>query len=346
MSSVLAEARAMCPELVDAIKKFDHLAYTRRYGEVFEDFINWLAWQHRFPPNDENPLDKKYNEKEKVEFLNIFQAVQREVRGRVSLWLNDGKDENQKQFQWYDAVGRLYECITSRNKSSQLGQYFTPNVVVDMMVQMIVSGERREMEHILDPACGSGRMGLSAATYAMKRKTPAFISMCDIDPICAKMSAVNMVFNGVVGEVSCMNGLDITGKSYRFGYRVVPALSQFPQDMWEYYRMVIMMKTRQDIKKQYLIVPIEYKHTFLKKVNDALIEEYRKATELEKEEERKRAKEKLKGKIKARMAGTLFEGDDAILDDVTLPDEKIFKKAIPKSTTKKPPETGGQGSLF
>jgi len=346
MPSVLAEARQMCPELSDAVKILDHLAYTRRYDEVFEDFINWQVWQNRFPPSDENPLDKKYNEKEKGEFLKIFQTIQAEVRKRTSLWVNEGKAENERQYLWYDAVGRLYEVITSQNKSSMLGQFFTPETVVDMMVGITITDNRERMLNILDPACGSGRMGISSAIYAMKRKTGAYISMVDIDPICAKMTAVNMCFNGVVGEVSCMNGLDMVGKSFRFGYQVIPALSQFPQDMWEYYRMFILMKTRQDIKKQYLIVPIEYEQTFLKRVNDNLMEEYKQAKAINEEQERERAIEEVKTTLKGRLAGSLFEGDTALLDDIPLPTEEELKAVPSKPKKKDAPPPGHQGSLF
>lgn len=346
MPSVLTEARQMCPELTDAIKIFDHLAYTRRYDEVFDDFISWLVWQHRFPPSDDNPLDKKYNEKEKGGFLKIFQTIQEEVRNRTSLWLNDGREPSEKQFVWYDAVGRLYEVITSKNKSSRLGQYFTPECVVDMMVEMTVTGSREKMLKIFDPACGSGRMGIATAIKAMKTKTAAYITNVDVDPICAKMTAVNMCFNGVVGEISCMNGLDMTGNSFRFGYKVIPALSQFPPDMWEYYRMMILMKTRQDIRKQYLIVPIEYEQTLLKQVNDQLIEEYKRAKEIKDEREREKAIEEVKETLKGRLAGSLFEDDEALLGNIPLPTDEELKATSSKPKKKNRPPEGQQGSLF
>ena len=120
------------------------------------------------------------------------------------------------------------------------------------MTQIVNPSKSDGVCHILDPACGSGRMGLAAAAHCMAKQTPSYVCMVDLDSICTKMTAVNMCLNGVVGESLAMNGLDVIGKTYRFGYRVIPALSQFPPDMWEYYRMLVLMKTGQDIRKQYL----------------------------------------------------------------------------------------------
>lgn len=154
----------MCPELTDAIKIFDKLTYSRSYGEVFYDCVDWMVWEHLFPHKEDNPLDK-YQEKEKQAFKEIFFNVKTEVKKRVGIWTGvyDGG--------WYDPLGRMYECITSKNKSSQMGQYFTPEPAVEMMTKMIgVGSSGKAIETISDPACGSGRTGLAAASRAFANK--------------------------------------------------------------------------------------------------------------------------------------------------------------------------------
>lgn len=85
MPKVFTEACTICPELAVAIKIIDTLAYTRRYGEVFEDLMNWLVWQHTFPPDENDPFAKKYKHKEQEAFLEIFKNIQTEVKNRVNL---------------------------------------------------------------------------------------------------------------------------------------------------------------------------------------------------------------------------------------------------------------------
>ncbi|MEM9889064.1 MAG: N-6 DNA methylase, partial [Bacteroidota bacterium] len=267
MPKVTTEAHRICPELIEAVKLIDDLSYTRQYAEVFEDLVDWMVWQHQFPPNEANPI-AKYSDKEQEQFLSIFKVVQEEVKKRSNLWSEQKSDQN-----WYDPMGRLYECITSKNKSSRLGQYFTPKHVVNMMVQMQMGDSEKDFITMLDPACGSGRMGLAAATQSMIKGTAIWVTMNDIDPICSKMTAANMCLNGIVGEALCCDGLDIKGDSYRFGYRVEPMLAQVPNEMQQIYRMAMLSKTGQDVQKQYVIKPVAYEQTYLKQVNDRYLQE-------------------------------------------------------------------------
>ena len=341
MAKLLAEARSICPELTDAIKIIDDLARTRHYDEVFSDLINWLVWQYEFPPQSVDPVSSKYNQKEREAFLEMFKNIQAEVRSRVALWI---KEKNPKSAggDWYDPLGRLYECITSKYKSSKLAQFFTPEAVVDMMTKMTIPNETQGVQRILDPTCGSGRMGLAAASNCLQRGIPSWITMNDIDPICTKMTAVNMAMHGLVGEATCMNGLDLGGESYRFGYQVIPALAKFPQENLEYYRMLIMMKTGQDIKKQYLLIPIAYEQTFLKQANDQVLEELEQRKKVKDEAEREAAVQEIKDKVKNRLSGTLFAGDKSQLDNIVLPSEQ--RKKTPKKS--KPNQEDEQGRLF
>lgn len=340
MPSVLTEARSQCPELTGAIKAFDKIAYSRNYSEVFTDFTDWLIWQHRLEQTDDNPLSE-YTEEEQTYFLDAFKNLQSEVRKRVSLWTKEiGKSNNGE---WYDGLGRLYECITSKNKSSMLGQYFTPESVVNLMVQITNPGNNgKQFERVFDPACGSGRMGLSAATNAMSNQTAVWVTMNDIDPICTKMTAVNMCLNGIVGEAICMNGLDIKGDSYRFGYLVSPAYAIYPEETREFYRMLVLMKTGQDIKKQYVLTPLPYEKTYLKQVNDSFLHRMKEAQELKEESEKQQEIENIQQEIKSRMAGTLFEDDTTQLENI----KPVSKNTAKAKRKKKGGNSNDQSTLF
>ena len=338
MPKVATEARSMCLELIEAIKLIDQLAYTRNYSQVFEDFIDWMIWLHLLTPNEENPISN-YKEKEQEYLLEIWKIIHTETKKRVGLW-------NEDKTLWYDPLGRLYHCITSKNKSSILGQYFTPEPVVDMIVKMTNPAEPGKLTKILDPACGSGRMGLTRAAHAMAQKTPCWISMIDLDPICTKMAAVNMCLHGFVGEVLCMNGLDITRESYRFGYRIVPLMALIPQEQWSFFQMIGFFKTGQDIKKQYVLIPVSYEQTFLRQSNEQLLLEYEERKQLADQDAKEKAFEALKEKIQARMKGTLLESDPRILDDLTLREEGTKTKKGRGDASSKRDDLNNQLDLF
>lgn len=343
--SLIQNARSRCPELIDIVKEMDAFTYSHGYGKVFNDFVNWLVFQHQYPPSIDNPL-KHYKENEQKHFLNMYQILQKEVRSRVILWNRD----NSTKKTFYDPLGRLYEVIKTNHKSSLLGQYFTPEPIVEMMTQIInVESNRGEVIKILDPACGSGRMGLSSAVYVIQKGIPTWISMNDIDGLCAKMTAVNMALNGVVGEATCMNGLDITGDSYRFGYQVIPIYSQILKQQRELYRLAIIAQTGQDIKKQYGLIPIKYEETYLSKANKNMLERLKGAKAINDKIERKKAEEAIQNEIKTRLNGSLFENDTSLINDIKLPSNIRKKQHIPKNpkkANKKTNNNGGQGSLF
>ena len=338
MAKVLTEARTMCPELIEAIKLFDRLSHARNYYQVFSDFIDWLIWQLLFPPTEVDPLEN-YSEEEKVHFKSIFKIIQEECKQRTSLWTRHPGDVNHLPC-WYDPLGRVYQCITSKNKSSRMGQFFTPEPVVDMMVRMNIGQEQQPFVRVLDPACGSGRMGLAASNHLMSRGIACWVTMNDLDQICTKMTAINMCLNGVVGEALCMNGLDLAGNSYRFGYQVQPLLAQFPQEKWPFLEMMGLAKTGQNVRKQYVLLPLSYHATYLKHVNDQLMIEMEKRKEISDQREKDRQLQELKDHIKDRLSGTLFAGDDSL----PLPKEKPTIKSSKKPHSQKQP--GKQKTLF
>jgi len=66
-----------------------------------------------------------------------------------------------------DSKGRAFENFLSRTFRKGLGQFFTPEPVVDILVGILSPTEN---DYIIDPACGSGRMITHSVEYVRKNK--------------------------------------------------------------------------------------------------------------------------------------------------------------------------------
>lgn len=114
----------------------------------------------------------------------------------------------------HDAIGKVYEEFAMYSKSRQraLGQFFTPYNITDFMSQLIVSEDTNKEESVLDPASGSGRFLVSATKLAPNN----FYAGQDMDPICTKMTALNLLFFNVNGVA--LNGDSLACK-VEWGYQ-------------------------------------------------------------------------------------------------------------------------------
>lgn len=190
-------------ELKEFAGLFDNLSYRHsNYGSVYGDFIDY--WAAGMLLNGDPVLASNLEAK----YTSDYPLFNRLIIEMLKAYDRKIVDDSC----WYDGLGIFYEIIASRYKSSALGQFFTPAPVVDLMTMIInpVEGNR-----VLDCCCGSGRMLLSAKV--LNPKIDAFAA--DVDPICAKMSAINLALHGITGEVSCMNSLSM---EWRFGYILNP----------------------------------------------------------------------------------------------------------------------------
>ena len=190
-------------ELREFNKVFNSVAgYKWDYGDVFEDLLDFsIACMS--PQGDKEVGDyfiKKYGD-EKVVFSDMLKELM-----KVYTTGTKGND-------WYDGIGLFYEVISSHSKSKRLGQFFTPPPICDFMAS-IVGTEDKGMR-VSDPSCGSGRMLLAHHVQSPSN----FYFGCDIDRICAKMTALNMCLHGVRGQVICADGLFVSG-DWRFGYEI------------------------------------------------------------------------------------------------------------------------------
>ena len=138
---------------------------------------------------------------------------------------------------WHDAFGDLFmEWAGSKNA---LGQCFTPASICDMMADVTFCGQKQDIPQVScngfgrritvsDCACGSGRLLLAAASKLerMGAEKPYLIGE-DIDAMCCKQTAINMMIHGCYGEVICHDTLCEPGEA-RFGYIVNEGLYPFP----------------------------------------------------------------------------------------------------------------------
>lgn len=114
---------------------------------------------------------------------------------------------------WIDPLGEYYECLASNYKKSNFGQFFTPKAVCTLMAQLIINRDEWG-KTVNEPCAGSGRLVLASNQAAEGN----YFVCQDLDPICCKMTAINLCFHKIRGEVHCMDTLRMTEP--RFSYAV------------------------------------------------------------------------------------------------------------------------------
>jgi len=103
---------------------------------------------------------------------------------------------------WCDPLGDFYQEISGKYKKSGMGQFFTPKSICDIMTQITIQPNEFG-KNISEPTCGSGRMILSINNFA---KGNYFVA-ADLDPMCVKMTCINLAIHGIKAEVHQQNSL-------------------------------------------------------------------------------------------------------------------------------------------
>lgn len=191
-------------------KLFEKAAYGQSYPQVFDDFLEMCICS--FTRNFNTGLshyEDKYLEIIKPYKANGTLKYFPELLGEMILYMEEYKDASEGN----DLLGEFFQQNISFGKRN--GQFFTPGHITDFMAKITGVDEETEHKNILDPACGSGRMLLSAA-----KNSKAFHRYygVDIDSTCVKMTAINMFLNGLRGEVLCGNAL--FPDDFRFSYKI------------------------------------------------------------------------------------------------------------------------------
>jgi type I restriction-modification system DNA methylase subunit len=81
------------------------------------------------------------------------------------------------------------------------GQFFTPTEICRLMARIVIPEGSPDGLTVSDPCCGSGRTLLAAAEI----NRTFVLYGADIDLMCCQMTCLNMLFNGLRGEVIWMD---------------------------------------------------------------------------------------------------------------------------------------------
>jgi len=124
-----------------------------------------------------------------------------------------------------DIIGDLYIGAISYGEA---GQYFTPESLTRLMAQMTTNPDARpdggKPIYVNDPCCGTGRMLLEVSTINPHGELVGQ----DVDPRCARMTAINLGLRGRCGWVVCGNSL--TGET-SFAYRIGSYFHESPSGL-------------------------------------------------------------------------------------------------------------------
>lgn len=180
--------------------------YRYDVGDVFKDFVDYGT--ACFLYHGDKVLTQQLKDKYGDDYPKLGQMFM--------AWIKLMDERITDQVRWFDALGTLYEYLASRSKKSWLGQFFTPPEVADLMTHITASTDAEKTDQrVNDCACGSGRMLLSFNAYHPGNR----LFGEDLDPICAKMTALNMAIHGCQGQVTCMDSLC---QDWKFCYEVNP----------------------------------------------------------------------------------------------------------------------------
>jgi type I restriction enzyme M protein len=190
-------------ELRDFNKIFERISYRHDSGTAFDDFLTIMM---NFFNMNCQPLELKRYERRDIDAFNELLHEFLHVRKVAS----ETRD-------WSDELGTFYEVLAGGCKRSSFGQFFTPVHLCTLSAKMTANSSCSG-NFVNDPACGSGRM--LVAFHIQSKGNYLFGE--DLDPMCCKMAALNLMFHGCVGEVININS--ISRDSYRGGWRINPIL--------------------------------------------------------------------------------------------------------------------------
>jgi hypothetical protein len=165
-------------DTLDQIHQYGHSRY-----DVFTDWLDLMLYslQRRDDPYldivNQYDEDRPHGERAPDLYSKAFGQLQQGMAAKIA-----------------DLLGVIYK--TMGHDSDAFGQYFTPHNVSEMKAEMVLgSADDEDVDSVADPACGSGRLLVSAA----KRQPDALYYGADKDGTCARMTALNLLFFNVDG---------------------------------------------------------------------------------------------------------------------------------------------------
>lgn len=191
------------------ISTLDKIAYRHSITDAFDDFMEMAICAFAYGSMEERYLEiiKRYNSNELSSFATCLGYMIEEYQQAAT----DGD--------WDDMLGIFFEEIGSLKGKQQLGQFFTPKHVCDLMAQL--TGDTKnpvpDGTTVSDPSAGSGRNLIAHSRLHPGNRWNTFYHAYDLDRRCVNMSVLNMVMYGMKGVVIHMNSLSLEVFG---GYRV------------------------------------------------------------------------------------------------------------------------------
>lgn len=221
-------------------KQFNSLfSYHYDARKVFQDFITMCICTLALNPKtgksfyEEDYLKaiEPYKSKDDVKkFSEIYAALILEMEMRV------GSSHGN------DVLGEFFEKQVATDRKAQ---FFTPWPICQF-ISRVTQAEESKTQHIIDPACGSGRMLLAANKVFGHGH---FYYGIDVDPLCVKITAINLFLNGVFkGEVMCADALSPFHfiESYVLSFlpfRITRITEKEQSPLWNRHNALFMSKT-------------------------------------------------------------------------------------------------------
>lgn len=199
----MLKTRDVPQELRDFNSLFFEFQHRHELSRVFDDLLTIIICCMGRGSNEDLYFEtiKKYNSKELDSFARLFAEL-------MKIYIKAKKDG-----EWCDPLGEFYELLASNYKKSSFGQFFTPKSICSIMAQIMINTEEWGL-NINEPCSGSGRMVL-----ASNQQAKGNYYVCeDLDPICCKMTAINLCFHEIRGEVHCHDSL--ARNNHRFSFAV------------------------------------------------------------------------------------------------------------------------------
>jgi len=149
------------------------------------------------------------------------------VSSRVRDFVIELDDQDLTQFD-SDVIGRIYEGVIPADRRHDMGEYYTPPAICDLITRLTIDEEDDE---VLDPACGSG--GFLVSSYNRKKELLpekkgsheqilSQIHGVDINRFPAHLSAINLSIQDLTSHTETVNVevsdfFDINPDTLRFG---------------------------------------------------------------------------------------------------------------------------------
>ena len=165
---------------------FNDLCYKHDGARIFDDLLTIIICCFAYGTQEPLYLEtvKNYERKELDTFAKIM--------GELLLIYHKAEQAGT----WTDPLGEYYELLAGRYKKAGLGQFFTPKALCDLMAQITMQNSHWSTT-VNDPCSGSGRLILASNEIT---KDITYHAQ-DLDPICCKMTAINMGMHKIKGKV-------------------------------------------------------------------------------------------------------------------------------------------------